>query len=1267
MEDDRKYNRYGITPFAGTDFGNWIYRVQVILEEHELAEYAFKDSEEKDKKKASKCKSILVQCVADSHLELIKECQTARNIVVKLKETFQRKGIASQLLTRKQLLTLKYKENTNMEEFFLHFDKLIRKLKETEAKPSESEICCYLLLAMPESFAIVVAAIETMNSSEININFIKNRLLDEEIKRKGFEKKEEERNVFINFKKEKDRKLNKKFPFECYNCGKVGHKKSECKFNNFRKFNNKRREANYIEKQEICLLTDYSNIRKERNPDSVYFYVDSGASDHLVNTEKHFSNSITLSSPITINIAKKEESLVATKMGTIVTKECKLLNVLYVPNLRSNLLSINRLENSGFGVMFQNNRVVIYRKKGQILKTGYKRNNLYEMEFFMKKNVEAHTAYSSNEKNWHEALGHASTEKLKELKRRKLINYTENDEILCEPCLKGRQTKRPFINYKHQTKRVLQVIHTDLCGPLTPATYDDKRYILTLIDDYSNFATVYLLEQKSQALQYFKEYVSYVEAKFNTKISRLRCDNGTEFNNKLFKDFCKEKGINIEFTMIYTPQQNGKSERFNRTLVEKIRTLLASVNIEKELWGEAAYTATYIINRLPTSAGKIPSEFWYGQTPNYNKMKPFGIETYAYIPKQYRTSKLDEKSKRYILIGYTNNGYRLWDPEEKKIIKSRDVVFNENKKEQKIIYIEENDNCIEKKNEEIKDKEENVILPKEKELHEENEKEIPKAPEDKRTRRKPDRYGDWTPYYDDSHGGKSTAFSAEVILNNAPSTLEEALSSQDKEKWQKAINEELKSHKIHQTWEIVEKPKNKPVIDSRWVFRIKNNNSYKARLVAKGFQSDNFQETYAPVGKLTTLRTLLVIANKEQLFIEQMDVKTAFLHGQLKEEIYMNLPGERSENVCKLKKSIYGLKQSPRCWNEAFHNYISEKKFKCSEFDNCLYIGNSCKESKRLLLFLYVDDILLISDSENRIKTLKSELSEKFEMLSLGPVKMFLGIEIERDFNKKIIKLHQKTYINCVLERFNMKDCKSVSTPCEVGLKLDKADTYMCTQPYRELIGCLIYLVSCTRPDLSFAVNYFSRFQNNASDEHYTYLKRILRYLKLTVEYGLVYTDNAYDRIALGYCDADWAGDLCDRKSVSGYCILLFGNVISWCTQKQKTVSLSTAEAEYLSLSLICCECTWFKGLLGDLEVHCLSITILEDNQSCIHIAKNRENSKRVKHIDIKHHFIRNLIENETILLEYIATNEQIADIFTKPLCRNTFHYFRNKLGVLKC
>uniref|UniRef100_A0A8D8QIU2 Copia protein n=1 Tax=Cacopsylla melanoneura TaxID=428564 RepID=A0A8D8QIU2_9HEMI len=248
---------------------------------------------------------------------------------------------------------------------------------------------------------------------------------------------------------------------------------------------------------------------------------------------------------------------------------------------------------------------------------------------------------------------------------------------VCEICIESKQTKLPHKTERIRASRPLELIHSDICGPINPESYDEMKYFITFVDDYSHFVQIRLMKNKSDAFECFQNYVAEAESQFNLKISRLRCDNGGEYKSNHFTHFCMEKGIKLEFTMPYTPEQNGVSERFNRTIVEKARAMLLEAKCGKELWGEACMAACYVINRIPTSATeKVPAEIWFNHRQNISKLRVFGCVAYLHTPKQF-CSKFGSKTRKYIFVGYCANGYRLYDPENQMITTGRDITFNE--------------------------------------------------------------------------------------------------------------------------------------------------------------------------------------------------------------------------------------------------------------------------------------------------------------------------------------------------------------------------------------------------------------------------------------------------------------------------------------------------------------------------------------------------------------------------------------------------------------
>lgn len=517
-----------------------------------------------------------------------------------------------------------------------------------------------------------------------------------------------------------------------------------------------------------------------------------------------------------------------------------------------------------------------------------------------------------------------------------------------------------------------------------------------------------------------------------------------------------------------------------------------------------------------------------------------------------------------------------------------------------------------------------------------------------------------------------------------PLNIDEALSREDAEEWKKAISEELNSHERKETWTVIEEvPHGRKAIQSKWVFKIKKSadgrlDKYKARLVAKGYSQTegiDYDEVFSPVVRVCTLKTIIALAAELNLEMESMDVVTAYLNSDLKEEIYMELPKtdkHQTSNFCKLNKALYGLKQSGRAWNQKLHNELTKIGLSQSKIDPCLYFRLESEEI--FLLTIYVDDLLILTNNKKKLNEFKEIMKTIFEMMDLGAAQQCLGIRISRDREKETIFLDQQAYIKSILKEFNMSTCHPIKTPMLAGAKLSKEmepqtvdeREEMSHIPYREAVGKLLYLSQWTRPDISYAVSVVSKFNSNPGTAHWTAVKQILRYLKGTMDKKLVYHRSERKEI-MGFCDSDWGGDVDDRRSYAGYAFKLGNSLISWSSKKQPTLTLSTTEAEYMALSHATKEALWLQQLFEELKLNEIAskpITICCDNKGALELSKNNVYHGRTKHIDIRHHFLRDAVENKNISLQQISTDEMLADIFTKPLGTDKFVKFCLSFGL---
>ncbi|CAL8993466.1 unnamed protein product, partial [Prunus brigantina] len=504
-----------------------------------------------------------------------------------------------------------------------------------------------------------------------------------------------------------------------------------------------------------------------------------------------------------------------------------------------------------------------------------------------------------------------------------------------------------------------------------------------------------------------------------------------------------------------------------------------------------------------------------------------------------------------------------------------------------------------------------------------------------------------------------------------PTKLQDALSNA---KWVDAMHVEMEALNKNATWELVLLPKGKKAVGCRWVFTLKHKadgsiDRYKARLVAKGYTQTygvDYTETFAPVAKLNTVRVLLSLAANLDWPMLQFDVKNAFLHGDLKEEIYMDPPPgilvtSKEGMVCKLRKSLYGLKQSPRAWFGRFAASMRKSGYVQSNSDHTLFLKR--RKGRLTALIIYVDDVIVTGDDQAEIQSLQKYLASEFEMKSLGDLKYFLRIEVAR--SKHGIFLSQRKYVLDLLAETGMLDCKPIDTPSEqnhkLGLYPDQVPTDK--ERYQRLVGKLIYLAH-TRPDIAYAVSVVSQFMHAPSEDHMAAVTRILRYLKVTPDKGLMFSKYGHTDVE-GYTDADWACSATDRRSTSGYFTFVGGNLVTWRSKKQKVVSRSSAEAEYRGMAHGVCELLWLRRLLRDLgsgpkkpmDLYC-------DNKAAIAIAHNPIQHDRTKHVEVDRNFIKEKLDAEIVSFPFISSEYQLADVLTKAVSTSIFHNSLDKLGM---
>ncbi|GKA08398.1 retrovirus-related pol polyprotein from transposon RE1 [Tanacetum coccineum] len=482
--------------------------------------------------------------------------------------------------------------------------------------------------------------------------------------------------------------------------------------------------------------------------------------------------------------------------------------------------------------------------------------------------------------------------------------------------------------------------------------------------------------------------------------------------------------------------------------------------------------------------------------------------------------------------------------------------------------------------------------------------------------------------------------------------------------WMAAMHDEMEALKQNCTWTLVPRPSASNIVGSKWVYRIKYHadgsvERFKARVVAQGFTQIpglDYSHTFSPVVKASTVRIVLSLAVLHRWRLHQLDVKNAFLHGHLNETVYMEQPPgfidpQFPNHVCKLSKALYGLKQAPRAWFHRLSSFLLAHGFVCSRADTSLFVFT--KDSCIMYLLVYVDDLILTGNNESLLTSFTTRLNQEFAIKDLGDLSYFLGLEVS--YTNDGLFLSQAKYATDVLTRAALLDSKPVSTPLAANeVFVTGGSLFANPTLYRSLVGALQYL-TITRPDLSYAVNQASQFLHAPTDAHFQSVKRILRYVKGTITYGLIFR-RPHSNSILGYSDADWARCIETRRSTYGYSIFLGGNLVSWSAKKQPTVSRSSCESEYRAMANTAAEIIWITHLLR--ELHALPPdrpTLLCDNKSALFMSQNPVSHKRAKHIDLDYHFVRELVASGKLYTKFIPTKLQVADIFTKSLPRPQF------------
>ncbi|KAA0042921.1 Retrovirus-related Pol polyprotein from transposon TNT 1-94 [Cucumis melo var. makuwa] len=857
-----------------------------------------------------------------------------------------------------------------------------------------------------------------------------------------------------------------------------------------------------------------------------------------------------------------------THIGTVNTPSLNLPHTYCVSNLTFNLVSVDQLCNLGLTVSFSPNGCQVQDPKtGQTIGMGRKVGRLFEL---LSLQVPSPSSIStpvtdSDTYQLHLRLGHVSPEKLCHLISINHLNST--NKFVPFNCLNCKLAKQPAWSFSTSisiSDKPFDLIHSNIWGPIPTSTVHGYRYYVLFIDDFSRFTWIYFLKHRSELSRTYIEFANMIRTQFSYLIKTLCTDYALEYKDYTLLSF---------LSCPHTSQQNRRAECKHRHILDSVRALILSASCPEKFWGEAALTFVYTINRLPSSVLQniSPFEKLYGTLPNYSNLKTFGCAFFILLHPHEHT-KLEPHARLYCFLGYgtEHKGFRCWDPLFNRLRISRYVTFWEHTMFSRLSSFHTSfsspqpfftDTSIDlfPLSESPLGNELAQSAPTSTTLDQSSISDGSPEPTSDTPPRRSTRIREPPIHLQDYH------FFSTIVSLVEPTSYQEASTDP---LWQKAMNDELHALEKTHTWDYVDLPPGKKPIGCKWIYKIKTHSDatierHKARLVAKGYSQEygiDYEETFAHVAHMTSVRSLLAVAATKQWPLLQMDVKNDFLNGTLSEKVYMKPPpGTYSppHKVCLLRRALYGLKQAPRAWFATFSSTITQLGFTSSPHDIALFTRHTPQGI--VLLLLYVDDMIITGNDPQAISDLQHYLDQHFEMKDLGSLNYFLGLEVFRRSDGYLLSKAKCAFD--LLAHSGITNSNTASTPLDPNVHLTPYDGV----PLED-------------------VSLYRKFITTPRTIHFTVVLRILHYIKGTLGHGLQFSSQS-SLVLSGYSNTDWVGDPTDRRSTTGYCFYLGNSLISWYSKKQSIVSRSSTESEYRALADTTAELLWLRWLLADMGV----------------------------------------------------------------------------------
>lgn len=1069
--------------------------------------------------------------------------------------------------------------------------------------------------------------------------------------------------------------------------------------------------------------------------DKTKFVLDSGASEHICNEKSVFSSMCRINQ-VKINLAD-DTTIEADEAGVvdiyleqadnmeedIPYNTLSLQHVLYVPSSSMSILSCAKLDEHDITTTFAHGVCAMTDRSDDNMLLGYAPrrscDNLYEVAGFASgernensirlgivRNMVARQKKLKGVHLWHRRLGHVAKSTIRNMDKGIVTGMDLNEkpkEVDCITCGESKSEKSMATGSLTKDEKP-HVVHMDICGPIRPMTFGKAKYFVAFVLQKSRFAHVCLLQKKSQVNEKFMEFMAWLERDSEIPVRRIHSDQAKEFI-ALGKDLLA-RGITHTMSTKYTPQSNGLVERFNRTILSKVRAMLTETCVTTQYWGEAILQAVDIYNVTGCSGndGKTPYEAHHGVVPDLSRFRVFGCMALLHMSKENRQKKLDPRAVETILLRSGTGMFKVIDLKSKEVTYSKNVRVDENVfPSKRMPHEEENGFVVEDavgvlrsqsipeeliQLEQLPPHNIQPVIGNDEGVDEvnEEEEEVLEVPEDSsdesvdghshhqqesnhvelegdverryptRVRREPDRY---------------VANAARMEEDDDNPSVGTAMSSSERNEWIKAISSELSALKRNNTWELVKKPEGAELLSCKFVLKKKRDadgtlKRYKARLVVCG-NMDKYQwtETYSPVVDISVVRLLLAIAAQRNWVVEQVDVDNAFLLGRIERPVYMRKPNflhEGGENsVCSLRRSLYGLQEAPRVWYEHLKKHLKIMGLSPMMNAPCVFRGDG------IIVLCYVDDILVMGREKKKVDSFMVNLKKTFSVKSMGKVGDFLSMQVKCEEGK--VSMKQKSKIVSIVQELSLNNAKISQFPMDVTTDYSRSEGPEGDErfPYRRVVGQILYLSTHTRPDVAVAISILARHVESPRKKHIDGLIKLVKYLKGTTEKGLVLTPGESNKLS-AHVDSNWGGESgSGRRSRTGVAIFYGDALISYNSTLQKSIALSSTEAEYIALSEACKSVIWLRRVCDELGINQETTKIYEDNSGAVRWASSTssEDFSRRKHVDIRYHYVNQCIQEKHVRIVKVGTRDMRADFLTKPLSVQSFRDSIRRIGVV--